>query len=269
MTDAETLAAERAHQPDDAYFDLMAQIARTHWWYRARRAVLADHLAGRVRRGSRALDVGTGTGETLEVLRDAGAAVTAGTDLSLVALGHAHRRRPAPVVLSSYAEQLPFADATFACVTSTDVIEHLDDDVRALREYARVTEPRGWIVLTVPAYRGLWSEHDERAAHRRRYTASQLADTLAAAGLEVHEVTHLFSFLLLPALLLRCTPLRRFVSGTDDEAAEASPLLTSVFDLLCRVERRVLRGGLRLAAGLSILAVARVPEAGDRVTGDV
>ncbi len=272
MSDTPSLVAERAHQPDDEYFDLMGEIARRHWWYRARRELVAEQLAGRIRHGARALDVGTGTGESLAVLRGAGAEVVVGTDLSLHALRIAHRHAPAngaprgsssgPAggVLASYAEQLPFADAAFACLISTDVVEHLDDDVVALREYARVVEPGGTVLLTVPAYRFVWSEHDERAAHRRRYTATEIADAVRAAGLVVERTTHLFSFLVPPAVLLRCTPLRRLVTVTDDEVSEAHPAVSAVMDRLGALERAIIRRQ-RLPVGLSILVVAHVAPA--------
>lgn len=266
MSDPTSLAAERSHQPADGYFDLMGEIARRHWWYRARRELVAEQLAGRVPHGATALDVGTGTGESLAVLRGAGAAVVAGTDLSLHALRIAHRHGTGPSggVLASYAEQLPFADDAFACLISTDVVEHLDDDVLALREYARVVAPGGTVLLTVPAYSFVWSEHDERAAHRRRYTATAIADSALAAGLEVERTTHLFSFLLPPAVLLRCTPLRRLVTVTDDEVSEAHPVVSAVMDRLGALERAIIRRG-RVPVGLSIMVVARVPQTGRAV----
>lgn len=263
MSDTGSLVAERAHQPDDGYFDLMGEIARRHWWYRARRELVAEQLAGRIPHGARALDVGTGTGESLAVLRGAGAEVVAGTDLSLHALRIAHRHGTGPSggVLASYAEQLPFADGTFGCLISTDVLEHLDDDVLALREYARVVAPGGTVLLTVPAYNFVWSEHDERAAHRRRYTATAITDVARAAGLEVERTTHLFSFLLPPAIALRCTPLRRLVTVTDDEVSESHPAVSAVMDLLGTLERTVIRRR-RVPVGLSVMVVARVPRAG-------
>ena len=52
MSDPTSLAAERSHQPDDGYFDLMGEIARRHWWYRARRELVAEQLATNPRHGA-------------------------------------------------------------------------------------------------------------------------------------------------------------------------------------------------------------------------
>jgi SAM-dependent methyltransferase len=246
-------------QPDDAYFDLMAEVADTHWWYRARRAWLRQELAPRVALGERAYDIGCGTADALATLVDLGARPVAGTDLSEHVLEGVVRRDDPPAVLKSLAEALPFADRSAATLISMDVIEHLDDDVVALREYRRVLRPGGVVFLTVPAYQWIWSEHDDRAAHRRRYSRERFVIAAKAAGFEVDRVTYLFSFLVPVAALLRKTPLRRFFPATDEEASAMHPVIDQALGLLSRIERRV---GARfdLPFGLSILLVGHVPD---------
>ena len=94
-------------QPDAHYFDVMATVAETHWWYRARRAWVAQELGPRLRPGDTVLDVGTGTGETLETLHRLGAGRVVGSDISAQALSFAAQRRPRPAVLRSLAGDLP------------------------------------------------------------------------------------------------------------------------------------------------------------------
>ena len=247
-------------QPEDEYFDLMASVAEAHWWYRGRRALVRQQLRRRFRRGSVALDVGCGTSETLDVLRSLGAGAAVGTDLSEAALRYAGRRRPRPDVVRSLAEHLPIRDGSIGCLVSMDVIEHLDDDVLALREYVRVLEPGAVVLLTVPAYEFLWGEHDERACHRRRYTAAQLRDAAEQAGIAVQRITYYYSFLLPGAYLVRRTPLKRLITVTDDEAAMMHPLLEATFTVLAWFERKVARF-VRIPFGLSILLIGRTPQA--------
>ena len=156
------------------------------------------------------------------------------------------------------AEALPFAPASADLVTSMDVIEHLDDDAVALREYRRVLRPGGWLLLTVPAYQWLWSAHDEWAAHRRRYRARGLADVVASAGFVVERVTYFNSFLVPPAAVLRRTPVRRLVKGSNDEVGASSPRVDRVMTKLSAAERRWARRR-RVPFGLSIALVARTP----------
>ena len=246
-------------QPDDRYFDLMAEVADTHWWYRSRRAWLHQELRPRLARGERAYDIGCGTGDAMATLADLGAAPVAGTDLSEHVLGWVVQRDHPPTVLKSLAERLPFADRSASTLISMDVIEHLDDDVVALREYRRLLKPGGTIFLTVPAYQWIWSEHDDRAAHRRRYSRQRFTTAVLAAGFEVDRVTYFFSFLVPVAALVRKTPLRRFFPATDEEASAMHPALDKVLAALARLERRI---GARfdLPFGLSILLVGHVPE---------
>ena len=76
----------------------MAQVATTHWWYRARRAWIERELRGRIPPDAVAADVGTGSGETLATLRACGARVATGTDLSQGILELVAGRPPHPPV---------------------------------------------------------------------------------------------------------------------------------------------------------------------------
>lgn len=245
-------------QPDDAYFDVMASVADNHWWYRGRRSLVARALRGIVRPGCVALDVGCGTAENIAVLESLGTRAAVGTDLSDHALGLAITRRPRPRVVRSLAEDLPFGDGVAGCLVSMDVIEHLDDDLSALREYRRVLEPGAPIVLTVPAYEWLWSEHDDRAFHRRRYAARTLEQVAREAGIVVDRVTYYYSFLVPAAVLLRRTPLRHLVGSIDEEVSTFHPFVEAVLAAMASVERWVARW-VRIPFGLSVLLVGHTP----------
>ena len=90
------------------------------------------------------------------------------------------------------AEHLPFPDAAFGSVSAVALLEHLDDDLPAAAEIARVVRPEGLVWLMVPhAFRympppiwPLYWMHDRRIGHKRHYTAGRLRALAAAAGLE-------------------------------------------------------------------------------------
>jgi len=245
-------------QPDERYFDVMAQQAATHWWYRARRALLYGVLERAGVRHGRILDAGCGTGDNFVVLDRFGDAV--GTDLS----GYALRRAPLGAaggtrVAVATATHLPVVSGALDLLVSMDVIEHLDDDVLALEEYRRALRPGGQLLVTVPAYQFMWSHHDEWAAHRRRYRRRTVCAAVAAAGFEIVCSTYFFSFLVPPAFVLRRTPLRRLVRTTDDEVGAASPPVDRVMSWMASIERwAALRW--RIPFGLSILVLARRPD---------
>jgi SAM-dependent methyltransferase len=85
--------------------------------------------------------------------------------------------------------ELRFEAGAFDAIVCGEVLEHLDDDQTAVREFARVLKPGGVVVASVPAnpWRYDWSDH--WAGHRRRYTAAGLAERFTAAGFADVDVT--------------------------------------------------------------------------------
>ena len=83
---------------------------------------------------------------------------------------------------------LRFEDDAFDGIVCGEVLEHLDDDRTAVREFARVVRPGGYVIVSVPAnpWRYDWSDH--WAGHRRRYTAEGLAERFTEAGFDDVDV---------------------------------------------------------------------------------
>jgi dolichyl-phosphate beta-glucosyltransferase len=239
-----------------AKFDVMSELEQEHWWFRAKRELVREHVAAS-RRRTVAVDVGCGTGAVARMLGDeCGYRAVVGTDLNEYALALAAPAvGPRGSVAAARAEELPFCDESVDCLTSLDVVEHLDDDVLALREYARVLAPDGVMVLSVPAYAWAWSDHDVVLGHRRRYTRPQLLAAAREAGLDVHRCTYFHSWLAPVALLVRRTPLRRLVRKEAEEASFVSPAVNRLLRGVGWLERAALRHA-DLPFGLSVLLVA-------------
>ena len=246
----------------DHKYDVMAAVERDHWWFRAKRSlVLQEARRAGVDRQGLAVDVGCGTGAVLSALSPEFARVV-GTDLSARGARLAATTvGPEVGPVLARAEALPFPPAAATLVTSLDVLEHLDDDVAALRELSRVARPGGLLVLAVPAYEWAWSDHDVALGHRRRYTAGRLRRVAEEAGIECVRITYFHSWLVPLAFLLRRTPLRRLMKGDQEEASYVSPAVNRAFVALTVIERWVIRL-VPVPFGLSILLVARRPRGG-------
>jgi SAM-dependent methyltransferase len=234
--------------------ELQAMIAtdERHWWYRGRRRILRATLDDlELPSPCRVLDAGCGSGRTLDEL--AGYGDACGVDLSPEAVD-ATRARGHEAHLGSVTA-LPFASASFGLVTCLDVVEHTPDDRRTLAELRRVTKPGGTLLLTVPAHPLLWSAHDEANLHYRRYTSSSLTDAAVDADWEITENTYFNAALLAPAALVRVA--RRHAPGGSSELTLTPPALDRVLELPSRAEAALLRHGVRVPFGLSLLAVLR------------
>jgi SAM-dependent methyltransferase len=181
---------------DPNEYQTMFDLENNYWWFVGRRAIvqsMLSQLTSGLYTSPHILDVGCGTGGNLTLLRRFGRAF--GLDPEPRALSLCQQRESGLLVQGS-ATDLPFANDSMDIITALDVLEHLDDDVGALAEMRRVLRPGGSLLVTVPAYPWLWSEHDEALHHKRRYVARELRNKIEGAGLYVIELSHAISAVL-------------------------------------------------------------------------
>jgi SAM-dependent methyltransferase len=158
-----------------------------------------------LRAGDRVLDVGAGFGRHVFECARRGAQVVAldyaadevvQTRDTLAAMVDANEITADRLigVLRGDARRLPFPDATFDVVITSEVLEHVQDDVAAIAEMVRVLKPGGRFAATVPAWfpeTVNWKLSDEYHApkspggHVRIYGRTELRAKLTAAGLHV------------------------------------------------------------------------------------
>jgi SAM-dependent methyltransferase len=227
-----------------------------HWWYRGRRTVLARALAGLgLPKPARILDAGCGSGRNMVELARLG--TVTGVELSETSVCLARARDVGEVIEGSVLE-MPFEPDSFDLAVSLDVIEHLDQDLDALRELRRVVAPGGALLVTVPAYGWLWSGHDEINHHYRRYTRRTLQRVAQQAGWEQVRTTYFNSLLLPVAIVLRA--LDRLSTKTTESSLDLwvpPEPLNWVLERPLALEAALIGRGGRIPAGLSLLAVFR------------
>jgi SAM-dependent methyltransferase len=138
---------------------------------------------------------------------------------------------------------------TYSAVVALNVLEHIDDDVGALRSAAALLRPGGAVALIVPAFPSAMSRFDRAVGHVRRYTRDSMSTALRAAGLTVQELRYVHPLGLLSWYVV-CKALRSFPSnGTLLRGYDRT-----VIPLCRRAERR-----WRPPFGQSLLAVAHLP----------
>jgi SAM-dependent methyltransferase len=241
---------------DASLFPQLYALETRHFWFRARNALIVWALRRYFPRARRLLEIGCGTGCVLAGLREARPDLQlAASEISTAGLSFARTRVPGAELMQMDARVIPYREH-FDVIGAFDVIEHIEDDRAVLAEMHRATTPGGGILLTVPQHPWLWSPADERAHHRRRYTARELAGKLAEAGFRLVRMTS-FVTLLLPLMTLSRWLARRRAEHFDPLAelrigGAANAGLSGVL----AVERAAVRAGINWPAGGSLLAVA-------------
>lgn len=243
---------------DPASFRLLESVEPRSFWFRGRNRLIAWALARYFPRAANLLEVGCGTGFVLTGLRERFPNLElVGSELYPEGLEIAQRRLPGVPLYQMDARRIPFEEA-FDVVVALDVLEHIGDDDVALGQLAQAARRGGGVIVTVPQHAWLWSAVDEYSKHERRYERAELIAKLREAGLQLVRATS-FVTLLLPVMLVARW---RHRSGADyDPATEyrlgrrANLVLERVLD----AERALIRSGVSLPVGGSLLAIARKP----------
>ncbi len=242
---------------DRDYEQQTHQAEDRHWWYRGRRTVREGAIARLgLPQPARILDAGCGSGRNMVELARLG--TVTGVELSDTSVALARARGVGEVIAGSVME-MPFAGDSFDLAVSLDVIEHLEDDLGALRELRRVIAPGGALLVTVPAYQWLRSGHDEINHHHRRYTRRTLQRVAEQAGWHQLRTTYFNSLLLPAAIVLRVLDRvnrARTTESSLDLWVPPAPLNWLLERPLALEAALIARGG-RIPAGLSLLAVFR------------
>ena len=243
-------------------------LEEAHWWFVGMRAIYAKQIrALGLRRDARLLDVGCGTGGTLGLLESFGR--TWAVDYSPTAAAFVKQRGFARITVGS-ATDLPYRDGAFDLVTAFGVIEHVERDERMLEEMSRVTRPGGHMLVLTSAHMWLWSVHDERVHHVRRYRREELGERVRRSGWRVDQLSYVNSALFPPIavvrLLQRLVPEKKTAAhaGMSGFAVPPRPINRALAGLLSAEGSLLSRVNLPMGVGLICRATR---PAGDAASG--
>jgi SAM-dependent methyltransferase len=252
------MASETVHYPPGVFTRLAAAEA-THWWFRARNSILLWAFSKYVRGCSTFLEIGCGTGFVLEGLsREFPQLTLSGSEFFEDGLAVATRRVPTADFRKLDATKMDDVER-YDCIGAFDVIEHIEDDEAVLLNLHRALRPGGFVMLTVPQHRWLWSIVDEHAQHWRRYSRRELLHKLEKAQFKPIYVSSFVS-LLTPLMWLN----RRKARDTQDFDIFAEfnipRLLNVALESAMRFEILLLKMGVRFPIGGSLLVIAKKGE---------
>lgn len=240
---------------DPHIYQQMRSLEDQHWWFLSRRRIVGQMLASiDLPKQARILDAGCGTGGNLNFLSEFGEVTAVELDDGAATL--ARERGNWTVLKGSLPDNMPFTGQQFDLIVLLDVLEHIGDDAASLRALRKLLAPRGYLVLTVPAFPFLWSAHDEEHHHKRRYRANGLQEIIEGAGLRIQYLSY-FNTWLFP-LVAAIRLVRRVVPAGEvgHDVKLPKPVINRMLETLFSSERLWI-GRHRMPFGVSLLAVAR------------
>lgn len=233
----------------------LAAVEDRMWYFHALNRRLLWWLGHELQLGSpQVLDAGCGTGGFIRALKTAQPSWRpTGLDFMPLACELARERTGVEIVQGSILG-LPFADRSFDAVVSADVVCQVEDGGRALREFARVVRPGGLVAVNVPAFRWLWSYHDDNCETKHRYTRFELAGLFRAAGLRVQFASYA-NMPMLPLLAARRKLLRPATPTSD--VKDYPGWVDASMGTLAWLEHGWQAAGLASPIGSSVFVVGR------------
>ena len=174
-------------------FDGLLAMQERHFWYRGRHRFLWEAVKRTLARerlsagGLRVVDLGGGCGGWVKYLSDRGfeSRELAVADSSERALRFAEAVVPART-LRIQIDLLNLAwHQRWEVAFLLDVLEHIPEDQRALREIHQTLAPGGLLFVTTPALKCFWSWNDEAVHHVRRYSKAGFGRLAGACGDEL------------------------------------------------------------------------------------
>jgi 2-polyprenyl-3-methyl-5-hydroxy-6-metoxy-1,4-benzoquinol methylase len=234
-------------------YQQMADLDQRHWWYRARRDVIASLIRREVAppADARILEIGCGTGHNFPMLEQFGHVDA--IELDEQARTIAQKRLGRPILTSPLPALDGIADKQFDLVAALDVIEHIDEDKASVAAIATKLKPGGKFIMTVPAHQWMWSAHDTVNHHKRRYSKASLRGLFEGSPLKIDRAGY-FNSLLFPAALAARLASKLRGKDSADLDLPAAPL-NAALEHVFAAERHLV-GRLPLPIGLSLFAVA-------------
>jgi SAM-dependent methyltransferase len=238
---------------DPEYGRRYRDLYERHWWWRAREAVILDVLRRHPPPGGwgrgRVLDIGCGDGLFFDGLAEFGESVQwVEPAAALVSDDPSRRGR---IFIGPFDDRYR-PGGTFQLIVMLDVLEHLDDPAGALRHALSLLDPQGVVLATVPAFRSIWTTHDDINEHRTRYTKASMRALAAASGLRIDRLEYFFHWTYPVKLAQRA--LESVTHPTPTPASVPPAPINAALYRLSTCERAAV-GRLDLPFGSSLLVV--------------
>lgn len=241
---------------DPRYAREYRELYEHHWWWRTREKLIVETLCRLQPPGgwrSGVLDVGCGDGLFFDELAQFGDVEGVEMDGSLISDESARTK---------HIHIGPFDDSfqpgkRYSLVVMLDVLEHLPAPIDALRQVMTLLEPRGTLLVTVPAFNLIWTTHDDVNEHLARYTKSSFRRLARQAGVRIERMRYFFHWTFFAKILVHLMESVRRPTPTPPSIPPR--WINETLKLFSRAEQKTL-GALPVPFGSSLMIVAGHPQ---------
>jgi SAM-dependent methyltransferase len=186
-------------------YNFIKTCEKNNWWYKARRfifeKILKDYAADFPKSG-KLYEIGCAYGGNFGVWSKF-SDFCVGVDVKKECLESCKNLGYKEVILANAEDLAIIPSSVASVVVACDVLEHIENDEKALREMRRILKKGGILFLTAPAFEFLWGGADKLSLHKRRYSKRELEGKLKDAGFSIVRSAYFNTFLFLPVLISR------------------------------------------------------------------
>lgn len=232
----------------------LLSIEHWHFWFIGRQLIIEqwfqkyDILSSKY-----SLDIGCGTGWMVKSLTEKGVA-SIGLDQLFDGLREARLKNSKLNLIQGEVTRLPFQKGGIGTIFLLDVLEHLVDDITALKEVWHILKSRGWLILSVPVTMVIWSRRDIEAGHRRRYNKFLLKERLSKSGFQLVDFQYYICLLFPLILIIRW--LGRIWPSFQNLEEHPGPFFNSILLRIIKIEL-LIQKRIRFPIGSSLIVLAQ------------
>ena len=244
---------------DQKFYQEYYKLEREGWWFKARLSILENYCQAIITNPDmKILNVGAATGATSEMLSKYGKVTSLEYDEFCCKF---LKEKTGIEAINASLTELPFENNSYDMICAFDVIEHIENDNKAVKEIYRVLKPKGKYFITVPAFQSLWSNHDVVNHHFRRYKKKQLNKLIESTNLKIDHSTYFNFWLFIPIsitrFILNNIPRKKDsnLSGSDNEILQSSNIINRILYRIFHSEKFLLRLNIKFPFGISILTI--------------